>query len=161
MSLCFLSPSLSWCSSSPLSLNAVSVSFVCFPQLFSRSDRSRQFSHWSYFWRRAVVCIFKSPTTSTHPILPHLLHICKHPCFFLHRFFFFLGSQTCCFWLLIHRPDFVVCVSAGFWSLGDGCSFPTRLVNLDPEQPSSPSGSTLNGWVTMMKKIWTNLSVVE
>ncbi|CAG13546.1 unnamed protein product, partial [Tetraodon nigroviridis] len=28
-------------------------------------------------------------------------------------------------------------------SLGDGCSFPTCLVNLDPEQPSLPSGSTL------------------
>ncbi|PWA23516.1 hypothetical protein CCH79_00005828 [Gambusia affinis] len=26
--------------------------------------------------------------------------------------------------------------------LGDGCSFPTCLVNLDPEQPSSPSGSS-------------------
>ncbi|MEQ2194555.1 Palmitoyltransferase zdhhc2, partial [Xenoophorus captivus] len=29
-----------------------------------------------------------------------------------------------------------------FSSLGDGCSFPTCLVNLDPEQPSSPSGSS-------------------
>uniref|UniRef100_A0A3P8WTE2 Palmitoyltransferase n=1 Tax=Cynoglossus semilaevis TaxID=244447 RepID=A0A3P8WTE2_CYNSE len=28
-----------------------------------------------------------------------------------------------------------------FSSLGDGCSFPSCLVNLDPEQPSSPSGS--------------------
>nr|XP_020451247.1 palmitoyltransferase ZDHHC2 isoform X2 [Monopterus albus] len=28
-----------------------------------------------------------------------------------------------------------------FSSLGDGCSFPTCLVNLDPEQPSSPTGS--------------------
>uniref|UniRef100_A0A8C1YTZ2 Palmitoyltransferase n=1 Tax=Cyprinus carpio TaxID=7962 RepID=A0A8C1YTZ2_CYPCA len=27
-----------------------------------------------------------------------------------------------------------------FSSLGDGCSFPTCLVNADPEQPSSPSG---------------------
>ncbi|KAM6953586.1 palmitoyltransferase ZDHHC2 isoform 1-T1 [Aplochiton taeniatus] len=27
-----------------------------------------------------------------------------------------------------------------FSSLGDGCSFPTCLVNQDPEQPSSPSG---------------------
>uniref|UniRef100_A0A3Q4B5L1 Palmitoyltransferase n=1 Tax=Mola mola TaxID=94237 RepID=A0A3Q4B5L1_MOLML len=27
------------------------------------------------------------------------------------------------------------------YCLGDGCSFPTCLVNLDPEQPSSPSGS--------------------
>ncbi|XP_029703282.1 palmitoyltransferase ZDHHC2 [Takifugu rubripes] len=32
-----------------------------------------------------------------------------------------------------------------FSSLGDGCSFPTGPVNLDPEQPSSPSGSSLNG----------------
>ncbi|XP_053734461.1 palmitoyltransferase ZDHHC2 isoform X2 [Synchiropus splendidus] len=30
-----------------------------------------------------------------------------------------------------------------FSSLGDGCSFPTCLVNLDPEQPRSPSGSGL------------------
>ncbi|XP_015226516.1 PREDICTED: palmitoyltransferase ZDHHC2 isoform X3 [Cyprinodon variegatus] len=29
-----------------------------------------------------------------------------------------------------------------FSSLGDGCSFPTCLVNLDPEQPSSPAGSS-------------------
>ncbi|TKS72653.1 Palmitoyltransferase ZDHHC2 [Collichthys lucidus] len=28
-----------------------------------------------------------------------------------------------------------------FSSLGDGCSFPTCLVNVDPEQPSSPTGS--------------------
>lgn len=25
-------------------------------------------------------------------------------------------------------------------SLGDGCSFPTCLVNQDPEQPTTPSG---------------------
>lgn len=27
-----------------------------------------------------------------------------------------------------------------FSSLGDGCSFPTCLVNQDPEQPSTPAG---------------------
>uniref|UniRef100_A0A3P8WTD5 Palmitoyltransferase n=1 Tax=Cynoglossus semilaevis TaxID=244447 RepID=A0A3P8WTD5_CYNSE len=32
-----------------------------------------------------------------------------------------------------------------FSSLGDGCSFPSCLVNLDPEQPSSPSGSNPDG----------------
>ncbi|XP_029918292.1 palmitoyltransferase ZDHHC2 isoform X1 [Myripristis murdjan] len=35
-----------------------------------------------------------------------------------------------------------------FSSLGDGCSFPTCLVNQDPEQPASPSGSSTATKVT-------------
>lgn len=30
--------------------------------------------------------------------------------------------------------------NSGFFSLGDGCSFPTCLVNQDPEQASTPGG---------------------
>lgn len=33
-----------------------------------------------------------------------------------------------------------LCITLYFCSLGDGCSFPTCLVNPDPEQPSLPPG---------------------
>lgn len=43
-------------------------------------------------------------------------------------------------------------------SLGDGCSFPTCLVNLDPEQPSTPtsSNSANKAWVKNINNIITS-----